>query len=466
MKVLLFTPLGEKNFMRNARWDTMGISGSQWYPIYLAYCTGLLEKHGHECKLVDCQVDDIDVCGIWDIAHSFQPDLVVVQFSSRVLKNDMMIASEVKKATGMKCKVALVGASSSLIDKELVLHFYSPYIDHIIEGEYDYPILDLANGEELDEVIISKPVTSEQLSEFPFVTDVYKRHLTIKNYRQTAHKYPYIDLFTGRGCDWGHCTFCLYPHTLNKGAGYRTRDIASVIAELKYIKEKIPEIKEVFIQDDTLPEWRALEFSNAILDNNLKLTWSCYARANLSYMVLDMMKRAGCRTMHVGYESSNNVILKGIRKGITKERMEQFTYDAHKIGLNIVADFITGLPFETERTVRETVEWAKGLPVQRYTITLPKPYPHTPFYDYLVEHNELDSNGHPDYSEDGYKGLAAKDIYELNKWSVREVYMTPRYILRMLKQPSEWDRIARSAAYLLPFLRSSDKSCAKENLEW
>ena len=56
MKVLLLTPPFVRGFMRNARWDVITISGAQWYPIYLAYSTGLLEREGHEAKLLDAQV--------------------------------------------------------------------------------------------------------------------------------------------------------------------------------------------------------------------------------------------------------------------------------------------------------------------------------------------------------------------------------------------------------------------------
>lgn len=372
-------------------------------------------------------------------------------------------------------KVALVGHSSSMIDKNKVMNDY-PCVDYIIDGEFDEAVLSIAFGGKIEDIkgltwrqFIKKDIRiitnemgqpSELLDTFPFVTDIYRRHLNIKNYHQTAHRYPFVDLFTGRGCEWANCTFCLWPNTINKGAGYRTRSIENVITELKFIKRIMPDIKEVFIQDDTLPEWRAIELSDAILNAGLKLNWSCYSRANLDYDTLKLMKKAGCRTMHVGFESSNPLILKNIKKGISVDRMTGFTHDARKAGLFIVADFITGLPGETEQTIKDTVEWAKSLPVQRYTITLPKPYPCTPLYDYLLGNNLLE-DGHP-----SYKGLTPQQIYEWNKWSVKQVYFNHKYFIRMLPHPVEWFRLARSAKYLLPFLKRRDNSCLEGNLEW
>jgi anaerobic magnesium-protoporphyrin IX monomethyl ester cyclase len=343
------------------------------------------------------------------------------------------------------------------------------------KGEYDFTALDIANNKPLSEIrglvwwsddkicINSErlPINSEKLNEFPFVSDIYRRHLHINNYQQADQFYPYIDLFTGRGCSWGKCIFCIYPNTINKGLGYRTRTIPNVIEELKFIKSEMPYIKEVFFQDDTLPSKRCVELSQAILDNHLKLTWSCFSRAtaDMNKDVLKLMKQSGCRTMHVGYESANQKLLKDMCKGINIETAEKFTKDACDAGLLIVGDFLVGLPGETHETIKRTVEWAIKLPVQRYTFSLPKPYPNTPFYDYLVKNNFL-KDGHPNYPE-----LSSDEIYRLNKWAYRKVYLNPRYLMRTIAKPSEWDRVIKSAFVALPYFFNREPQSHKD-LEW
>lgn len=471
MKVLLLMPPFVPNFMRNARWDVIGISGSQWYPIYLAYCAGLLEREGHETKLLDAQVDSLSRDKTYQIAEDFHPQLAVIYFSTKALKNDIEVAEAIHDITGSE--IILVGPSASMDSVETLK--ISPKINLMARGEFDFTVLDVANNapwqqingllwkDDNGEVHINpprEPVPAEELDNFPFVTDVYRRHLNIRNYHQSGHKHPYIDLFTGRGCAWGLCTFCLWPNTINKGAGYRKRKIGSAIEELRFIQEELPYIKEVFIQDDVLPKERAIELSEAILENKLKLCWSCYSRPELDFATLRLMKKAGCRTMHVGYESSNPQILKNIKKGVSPQRMEEFTKSANKVGLFIVADLITGLPGETVETIKATVQWAKRLPVQRYTITLPKPYPETPFYDYLFEHGYL-KEGRPNYPD-----LSTEEIYRWNKWSLKQVYFSPHYFWRMITKPYEWDRLLRSARYLFPFLSTKKDACSEESLEW
>jgi len=456
MRVFLLNPPYVPEFMRSARWATVSISGSNWYPIYLAYCTGLLEKYGHKTKLVDGPVDKLSHEEVLKMAEDFSPDITVIYISDKSLDNDIAIGEKIKELTGSY--IVLVGPWCSTINQEEVLKRTS--VDAIAIGEFEYTILELAEEKPRDLInglvwknnnrIIwnppRQPLTPEQINEFPFVTDVYRRHLNIRNYFQAPHLHPFVDLFTGRGCPWGKCTFCLWPHTINKGAPYRAGDINKTIEELEFVKKELPFVKEVFIQDDTLPAWRARELSKAIIEAGLDITWSCYARPDATYdfETLKLMRKSGCRCLHVGYESSNPQILKNIKKGTTPKIMEKFTEMANKVGLLIHADFIIGLPGETVETIKATVKWARKLKVDSYQFTRPYPYPGTPFYEYL------NKNGFLKDGKVNYPHLSAEEIDKWVKWALRKTNMNPGYLLRMLKKPKEWKRLIRSARYVVP----------------
>ena len=453
MNVILLNPPYIKNFIRSARWDAPSISGSNWYPIWLGYCTGLLEKHGHKCKLIDALVDNIEADKLVRLCAEFNPQLLVVYTSSASLKSDLEITARIKEATS--AYTVFVGPWCGVLQDDIFTRSSSlnNVVDSMVIGEFDYPLLDLANGKYYSEVAglwwrensgritknkPQKPVTAEALNGFPFVTDIYSRHLNIKNYFQAPQLYPFIDLFTGRGCCWGKCIFCLWPHTMTQGLPYRLRKIENVIEELKFIKRELPSVKEVFIQDDTLPGPRARELSENILKANLKMTWSCYARPNMDLPTLKLMKKAGCRCLHVGYESANKEILKNIQQGINREKMEEFTENAHKAGLIIHADFIFGLPGETVQTIKETIAWAKKLYVHSYQITSPKVFAHTPLYELLKKQASLKDADHLE--------LEVLDGEKLSYWvrrGILELHCNPAYILRLLKIPAELGRVIR-----------------------
>lgn len=470
MKILLLNPPFVPEFIRSSRWAAVSVSGSNWYPIYLAYCTGLLEKYGHYVKLVDGPVDKLSHEDIFNISNNFSPDITVLYISTVSLENDIKIGENIKELTGSY--IVLVGPWCSIHPDDIIKK--SNKIDSIAIGEFDYTILDLAEGKSEDTIdglvrvdngkVVHnqsrKPLTSEQICEFPFVTDVYNRHLNIENYFQAPHLHPFIDLFTGRGCSWRKCTFCLWPHTINKGAPYRERDIDSVIEELKFIKKELPFVKEIFIQDDTLSKKRANELSKTIIEHDLDIIWSCYIRADTDLDTLRLMKKSGCRLIHVGYESSNPNILKNIKKGTTVQMLERFTENVNDVGLLNHADFIIGLPGESIGTIKATVEWAKKLKVDSYQFTIPKPYPETPFYTYLEENSFL-KDGWANYPE-----LSSEDIIKWTRWALKETNMNPRYLMRILAKPAEWKRLVRSAKYVLPNILGDygeNKKCFDRN---
>lgn len=466
MKVLLFAPPYVPSFMRNARWDAVTVSGSNWYPIYLAYCAGLLEKHGHEVKLLDAQVDGISREKLYKIIEDFNPELTVMYFSIVSLDNDLQIAEYIQEQ--LKRDIVLVGYSASINPIETLCR---SKVKMLAEGEFDFTILDLANSKRVDQIdglywkdsinelhvnSPRRPVTAKELDDFPFVSDVYRRHLNIRNYYQAMHYYPFIDLFTGRSCPWGLCTFCVWPNTINKGARYRTRSVENVVDELRFIRKEMHYIKDIYFQDDTLPNDRACEISNAILYAKLKIRWSCYSRANLDLDTLKLMKKAGCHLVEVGFESASDEILKNIRKGITKKQMDEFVQSARKANLDIIGAFIIGLPGETRETIQETVEWIKKLPIKRNTITLLKPFPGTPIYKSLKEEGYL-LEGKPNYPH-----LSSDALSEYTKWSLKKVYFSKEYFLRVLFRPREWIWIAKSSRYLLPYLLKKNNNISIE----
>ena len=125
----------------------------------------------------------------------------------------------------------------------------------------------------------------------------------------------------------------------------------------------------------------------------------------------------------------------------------------------MIGAFITGLPGETVETIRATTEYARKLPLRRYTITLPKPFPKTPFYEWLK------SNGYLKGGRPNYPHLSTEEIYRWNKWSLRRVYFSHNYLFRMLAKPSTWPSLFYSVRYFLPYVLSGERQeiC---DLEW
>lgn len=447
---MLLNPPYPQSFIRSARCTVLPISGSNWYPIFLAYAAGWLEKHGHEVKLIDALVANISADKLLPIAKGYQPNLLAIYVSDKSLSYDISVAKRLKRATG--AYMVLVGPRCAS-EPEEILGKYSD-VEAVIRREFDDVLLDLANGKDRKKIngliwrdgkkIISNPerafLASKQLNEFPFVTDVYHRHLAINKYYQASLLHPFVDLFTARGCAWNKCTFCLWPNTIHKGAGYRARSIKNVIEELKFIKKELPEIKEVFFQDDMLPANRAKQLAQAILKAKLKMNWSCYTKADIDPQTLKLMKKSGCRFLHVGYESADSTILNNICKGTDPQTAKKFTENALKVGLRIHGDFILGLPGETQKTIKKTITWAKNLGIEGYQFFVPEPNKETPLYDWLKKRHN-------------YPHLSSGELDCWRLKAMKEIYLDPKYIFRTIRNiesKGDFFRLARTAFYVIP----------------
>lgn len=92
------------------------------------------------------------------------------------------------------------------------------------------------------------------------------------------------------------------------GRKYRSRTADNIVDEFEYICQNLPEVKEIFIEDDTFTVNKSLvlDVCRKIKERKLDITWSCNARATLDYSTLQEMKSAGCRLLIVGYESGND----------------------------------------------------------------------------------------------------------------------------------------------------------------
>jgi len=459
MKVLLLNPPYLTGYIHSARWDGISVSGSHWYPIFLAYTTGLLKKYEHKCKLIDSEADSLTDNEVLKIVRKFKPDFTVVYISLKGLKDNLSISERIKNETGSK--IIFVGPWCSMPEVKKLCIEDKKIVDHLIDGEFEFATKDIVEGKEKRKIIISNRLTSEQLNELPWVTKIYNKHLNIKNYKIGSLWYPFVDMFSGRKCYWGKCTFCLWPSTILKEDGYVFRDINDVLDEMEWAVNNIePKIKEIFIQDDTPPAWRCKQIAEGLIERNIKISWSTYARGDLTLTpeILKLMKKAGCHCLHVGYESSSNEILKKINKGVTKEMLEKFTQWCNDAGIDVHADFMIGLPGETDETARETIKWAKKLKVVTYQFAPPRPYPCTPYYNWLVKNKLIDKNERPEYKEMNYK-----EMVEWCKKATKECYFNFGFLKRVIFKPHELKRLIRSAIFVISYIfKKTEKELEEE----
>jgi hopanoid biosynthesis associated radical SAM protein HpnJ len=416
---------------------------SFWYPTWLAQPAALVPGS----RLLDASADGLSVEETLTIAENY--DLVVVHTSTPSFPTDARFA-ELLKARKPDAVVGLVGARVA-VDPSGSLGA-APAIDWVAREEFDYTCLEVAEGKPFAEILglsyrnedrlvthnAPRPMI-ENMDELPFVSPVYRRDLKIANYFIGYLKHPYVSLYTGRGCR-SKCTFCLWPQTVG-GHRYRVRSPEHVIEEIKWIRENMPEVREIMFDDDTFTDFkpRAEEIARGL--GRLGVTWSCNAKANVPYETLKVMKDNGLRLLLVGYESGDDQILRNIKKGLRTDIARRFTEDCRKLGITIHGTFVLGLPSETRETIEKTIRFAQEINPHTIQVSLAAPYPGTRLYQEAVANRWLKENDAANLVDGEGVQLAALSYPHLSKEDI--FHSVERFYKRFYFRPSKiWEIVS------------------------
>ncbi len=456
MKTLFLNPPSFEGFDggAGARWPATREISSFWYPVWLSYPAGMLPGS----RLLDAPPAKISQAETIRISSDY--DFVVLFTSNVGFDADVSIARRMKAAKP-SLKVAFVGPDVQTRPAECLRA--SEDIDFVVRGEFDYPVVEYAQGKPLVEIAGASyrkdgeivhnpsrpPLETADLDKLPFATEIYKRDLKIENYNIPFLLHPYVSFYTSRGCP-ALCTFCHWPQTLS-GHAWRVRSTDNVVAEFQQAMKLFPQAKEFFFDDDTfnIRKDRVLDVCAKL--KPLGFRWSANARTHTDYDTLKAMADAGGRLLIVGFESGDAQILKNIKKGTTPEMGRTFMKNCKKVGLTVHADFIIGLPGETKETIARTIDYAKDLDADTVQVSVAHAYPGTELYEwaakngYLANEQRSDGGGHQ-LPHITYPGLSLEDMMAGMNTFYDSYYLRPRVVWRIVKK-ALWDSHERKRLY-------------------
>jgi len=198
-------------------------------------------------------------------------------------------------------------------------------------------------------------------------------------------KGPFTFIVTSRGCPAG-CTYCIKHVSYQYSV--RVRSPEKIIEELWVLKKLGINNIHMYADLFTVNREQVVGLCKLIIEQGLKINWTCNSRVDfVDEEMLQLMGKAGCWFISWGIESGNEQILKHARKGAKPEQARQALLWSKKAGINNWGYFIIGLPGETEQTIRQTIEFAKGLPLDIALFHIAAPYPGTPFFFEVVKEN-------------------------------------------------------------------------------
>lgn len=303
-----------------------------------------------------------------------KPDILAVSvtFQTQIIPA-FTLASKVKQwLPGIK--VVFGGGAITRIHHKLFMtpHLFKDVDAFIIyEGETAFPLLieewrKGKSGLSAPNVIIK---TSEKISqsELIHVEDMNElpppdhTGIDLKDYWWPE---PALLVNCTRGCYWGKCAFCQISQATSGGKKnfFRIRDVDKVVSDILFIQKQTG-AKAFNFSVDAIPPKTLLELSNAIIKNNISISWDTEIRLEngLTKNVLEKMSEAGCKYLRFGFESESERVRKIMNKGTTNAVTNRILMDCKEVGITVSLMCQIGFPEETKEESLSTAYYLKSV---------------------------------------------------------------------------------------------------------
>jgi radical SAM superfamily enzyme YgiQ (UPF0313 family) len=209
----------------------------------------------------------------------------------------------------------------------------------------------------------------------------------LKADRKPGRHVPPVPVMTSRGCPFD-CSFCSVTGMFGKK--YRHRSTANVIEELRLYDRPG---QSVFFYDDnfTANRERAKELLEAMIRERFHLTWTTQVRADVArdLELVRLMKRAGCHTVYIGFESVSQRALDGMKKRQTVADLVEAARVLRRHRIGIHGMFVLGFDEDDWRTARKTVRFAKKARLSTTQFLILTPLPGSEFYRKMEAEHRL-----------------------------------------------------------------------------
>ena len=336
------------------------------------------------------------------LLKEYDPDLVAMSLVERNYITGMKLLEYVKSAWDYP---TLVGGIMPTLVPEMLIE--NKNVDMVCIGEGEKPIVELADriakGEpyehvnnlwvkKSENVIKNKLNPQTNLDKVPFQDwEIFDLKHLYKSFEGKVYVAGSFEL--SRGC-MKHCSFCVAPQLrkclATSGVPYfRRKSIKRAIAEMKYFKDRYKLEMISFTDPDFLTGMRRetlMEFHD-LYKEEVGLPFIIQSGAEtITEERVKVLKGMNCVTISVGVEHGNAEFRKKILKKVAtdKQILNCFKY-LKKYGLRATANYMIGLPHETEKLVFDSIEFNKRLKPPSIAVTYFVPFLGTELYDMCVK---------------------------------------------------------------------------------
>lgn len=416
----------------------------------LAALAGVLRHNGYPVKIIDLHAQNIMVKDAAPMVVDYAPEIVGLTCKTLGWPAVLEIAKMVKAVSPDTIVVA--GGPHMTIYGEESLHWQC--IDIVVYGDGEDTMLDivqtLEGGGDMTAIKgtwVRKGghVVKNEARELQMDLDVYPMPaldlLPMDQYHCMTVKGPFSTMVSTRGCPW-HCGFCSQVYT----SRLRYRSVGAVVDEIQWHVERFG-VREIVMFDETFTVGRSrvLKLCDEILNRKIKVEFNIRARVDtVDKPMLQALKAAGCRSIHMGVEGGSQRMLDIMKKGITVEQVNQAFRWAQEVGMETRGYFMIGYYDATPADVEDVIRFARDLHLDWASFSVATPLPATELYDIAIDRGYLSGDYWKEYTLKGggpiphlsTETLSAKELRNYRTKAYLSFYLRPHIIFQKLYRAS------------------------------
>ena len=229
-------------------------------------------------------------------------------------------------------------------------------------------------------------------------------------------KQPFASLYTSLGCPY-KCSFCMI-NIINRTDNsenissqdsnmFRWWSPEFIMKQFDYFAEQ--GVKNIKIADElfVLNPNHFLKICNMIIERKYDFNIWAYSRIDTCKpQYLEILKKAGVNWLGLGIENPSSVIRKEVHKDAFKEiKIIDFIRMIQNQGINVAANYIFGLPEETEQSMEFTLNFALEANSEMANFYSAMAYPGSPLYLEAKKNNIPLPTNYSGYSQHSYETL-------------------------------------------------------------
>jgi len=253
---------------------------------------------------------------------------------------------------------------------------------------------------------------------------------------------PYASIYTTLGCPY-KCVFCCInaPFDTNR---YRCRSPQAVVDEIDFLYRNYG-VKTFKIIDEmfVLKDRHYLNICELLTEKPYsdELNIWAYARVDtVKKETLALMRKAGIQWLALGIESGSELVRDGAEKSFSLNDIQEIVGAIQKADINVIGNYIFGLPDDTHKSMRETLDLAKQLNCEFANFYSAMAYPGSQLYHIANKKGWPLPDQWSGYSQHSYDclplptdELSAREVLKFRDEAFQEYFNNPIY-LNMLEQ--------------------------------